>query len=200
MPDSTQDFFDTPREHSKVKAQIVFKYVQTWGRIPSDYQRRIGREPELAYVDLFSGPGMYADGTSSTPMLVLKAAIEDPKIGTALRTYFNDLKEENVAALAEAIEELPGIEKIRFEPKRFNEEATLSLILRMGIPVRVPRLYFLDQFGYKHVTLAMIKSLMVDWAECIFFFNYRRVIAAIDNPAMVQNMFSLLAASRDSAR
>jgi three-Cys-motif partner protein len=191
MTDTTLDFFETPREASKVKAQIVFKYVQSWGRVLSDYQRRIGRMPELAYVDLFSGPGMYGDGTSSTPMLVLKAAAEDSKIGNALRTFFNDLKEENVVALAEATAELPGIRALRFEPQRFNEEATLGLIKKMGIPSGIPRLYFLDQFGYKHVTLAMIQNLMDDWAECIFFFNYRRVIAAIDNPAMVQNMLAL---------
>jgi three-Cys-motif partner protein len=191
MTSPTQDFFDAPREHSKVKAQIVFKYVQSWARVLSDFQRKSGRSPEVAYVDLFSGPGIYGDGTPSTPMLVLKAAVEDPKLGSALRTYFNDLSEKNVAALGEAIGELPGRETLKYEPQRFNEEATLSLIQAMRVPASVPRLYFLDQFGYKHVALTMIQKLMIGWAECIFFFNYRRAIAAIDNPAMTQNVHHL---------
>jgi three-Cys-motif partner protein len=191
MIDPAQDFFDTPHEHSLVKAQIVFKYVQTWARVLSDYQRSAKKKPDIAYVDLFSGPGIYGDGTSSTPMLVLKAAIEDEKLRTALRTYFNDGSEEQIKTLREAISELPGLDSLRYKPQISSQPATLQLIDSMQIPPRIPRLYFLDQFGYKHVTLDMIKSLMEGWSECIFFFNYRRVIAAINNPAMTENMLAI---------
>lgn len=191
MSDSNHDFFETPREHSKVKAQIVSKYVQTWARVLSDYLRHIRRVPELAYVDLFSGPGTYNDGTSSTPMLVLKSAADDSKVGMSLRTYFNDLDSENIATLGEAIKELPGLEQLKYEPKFYSEQATLSLVRSMNVPVDIPKLYFLDQFGYKSVTFELIQNLMSEWAECIFFFNYRRVIAAIDNPTMMANVLGV---------
>ena len=129
----TQDFFEAPREHSKIKAQIVSKYVQSWARILSDWLRSKGRTPEVAYIDLFSGPGTYSDGTQSTPMLVLKAAIVDSKLGTSLRTYFNDLNEENTSTLRDAIEELPRVSELRFQPQLTSKQATLELVQSLAL-------------------------------------------------------------------
>jgi three-Cys-motif partner protein len=192
MTDTTSDFFDFPKDHSKVKSQIVVKYVQSWARILSDFLRKQKPEPDVVYVDLFSGPGLYVDGTASTPMLLLKSAAEDPKLQTALRTYFNDSDWTCIDKLRDAIADLPTIGSLKYPPELSKEQVSVALLDRLKVPTGIPALYFLDQFGYKHVTLAMIRTLMSRrWTECIFFFNYRRVIAAIDNPAMADNMKGL---------
>ena len=54
-------------------------------------ERRQEVSDRIAYIDLFAGPGRYEDGTLSTPLLVLKAAIEDEdmrsSIGLGLLAY-----------------------------------------------------------------------------------------------------------------
>ena len=40
MGEQIEDFFDSPSEHSKLKALIVSKYVQTWARILSGYLKK----------------------------------------------------------------------------------------------------------------------------------------------------------------
>ncbi len=191
MSDTTQDFFEHAREHSTIKAQIVSKYVQTWARVLSDFQRSQRRTPEVVFADLFSGPGVYSDGTPSTPMLVLKAAVTDVKLLDSLRTFFNDIDEENISKLRAAVDDLPGMEKLLYKPSLSVGQATFDLLRTFKLRSKVPKLYFLDQFGYKDVTFALIQMLMEEWAECIFFFNYRRVIAAIDNPVMEQHMLNV---------
>jgi hypothetical protein len=80
MTTSVEEFFDEPLEQSRVKARIVSDYVITFTRILSDFQRRKGNPPTVDYVDLFSGPGSYGDGTASTPLLVIRAASRDNKL------------------------------------------------------------------------------------------------------------------------
>jgi three-Cys-motif partner protein len=190
-PDET--FFDESLEHSRVKARIVSKYVHGWARIMTDYLRN--SEPSsvrVAYLDLFSGPGSYADGTASTPILVLKSAIQDPKLTPALMTYFNDWNRNNVDSLQEEVEQLPGIKNLTFAPKISNEEATVDYVESLRIPNGIPALFFLDPFGYKAISMPLLTRSLSKWAaECIFFFNYNRVNAALDNTVMARNMIQL---------
>lgn len=189
------DFFAEPREHSQTKARIVSKYAQGWARILTDFQRGKNIEPEVAVVDLFSGPGSYEDGTPSTPILILKNAIEDIKLSSALRTYFNDHNIENCESLSEEISQLPGLPRLRYKPVIISEDATVETLNRFQVPSSIPKLFFLDPFGYKAISVALLKACLADWSECIFFFNYRRIIAAVNNPAMQQNMLALFGPS-----
>jgi three-Cys-motif partner protein len=111
------DFFDEPSERSQVKARIVSKYVHGWARILTDHLRRTQSNVQVAFVDMFSGPGTYADGTPSTPILILKHAVQDTKLTPTLRTYFNDWNKENADSLEEEISQLPGIENLAFTPR-----------------------------------------------------------------------------------
>ena len=44
----------------------------------------------IGYVDLFAGPGRYKDGSASTLLMVLDAALKDPDLRSMLVTWFND--------------------------------------------------------------------------------------------------------------
>ena len=61
-------FFEESREQSQIKARIVAKYFWAWANVIIGATRA---QTHIAYVDLFSGPGRYEDGTLSTPLLVL---------------------------------------------------------------------------------------------------------------------------------
>jgi three-Cys-motif partner protein len=53
----------------------------------------------------------------------------------------------------------------------------------------IPTLYFLDPWGYKGLSLKLVKATIQCWGcDCMFFFNYNRINAALSNPVMVKNM------------
>ena len=70
----------------------------------------------------------------------------------------------------------------------FNEEASVEFVERLRLDLGTPKLFFLDPFGYKALTMPLLRSVLKGWSECIFFFNYRRVIAALNNPAFKPNV------------
>jgi three-Cys-motif partner protein len=103
---STETFFEESREQSIVKATIVHKYFWAWAKviIPTAQKGR----GKIAYIDLFSGPGRYKDGTKSTPLLILEKAIHDENMRKMLVTVFNDRDSDNSRSLQNAIDGLPG--------------------------------------------------------------------------------------------
>jgi hypothetical protein len=107
----TENFFEESTEQSRIKAAIVRDYFWAWAKIILKKKRG-----QIAYVDLFAGPGSYKDGTKSTPLLVLEKAIADPEMRERLVTIFNDSAQENVRSLRAAIAALPGIEELKHPP------------------------------------------------------------------------------------
>jgi three-Cys-motif partner protein len=174
-------FFGEARENSKIKSLIVEKYFKTWAPIVST-GRNVDR---ILYVDLFCGPGKYDDGTESTPVKVLKTAIEDENLRKRLVTLFNDADPHHCESLREAIDNLEGNNSLTYQPKILNTEVDKRVTDFFAKQELVPTLSFLDPFGYKGVTLQLIQSLIKGWgSDCILFFNYNRVNAAINNPAV----------------
>lgn len=180
MPDTTEDFFEEQEVQSRLKSNIVSKYFDAWARIR-------GRCPELAYVDLLCGPGAYDDGTDSTPLLVLQKTVGNPGLLARLQMHFNDKKPEHVAVLQQRLLSHPDVARLATPPKISNvdlvDEVALSQLLDR-LPA-CPTFHFVDPFGYKGLTRALLQRLMSgDGAECLFFFNYRRVNAALTNPVL----------------
>ncbi|MGC9454934.1 MAG: three-Cys-motif partner protein TcmP [Phycisphaerae bacterium] len=112
-------FFDESREQSAVKARIVTDYFWAWAKIIASTVR--GRGDMIGYIDLFAGPGRYRDGSDSTPLLVLRKAIDDPMLSEMLVSIFNDHDAACAQSLEKAIQELPGIEKLKHRPIVRNE-------------------------------------------------------------------------------
>ncbi len=54
---STQAFFIESKEQSKVKAEIVAKYLATWAKVVIPTAKK--KASRIAYIDLFAGPGRY---------------------------------------------------------------------------------------------------------------------------------------------
>ncbi len=146
MPTS---FFEQRSEESRVKAQIVDKYYRAWAKIIAP------RAPDkrIAYVDLFSGPGRYKDGSASVPLLVLENAISDPLLKERLVTIFNDGDANNSQTLIEEIAKIPGIAGLKFQPQVMNEIVGQNIIDRLTGSSTVPTLSFIDPWGYKGLSL-----------------------------------------------
>jgi three-Cys-motif partner protein len=139
-------FFVESREQSEIKARIVSKYFWAWANVIIGATKARTR---IAYIDLFAGPGRYEDGTLSTPLLVLRRAIEDPDMRDIVVTVFNDKDAANVGKLKGAIAELPGIESLKYQPEVSNDVVGDEITRDLASRKLVPTLFFLDPWGYK---------------------------------------------------
>lgn len=153
--------------------------------------------PRIAYIDLFAGPGRYKDQTKSTPILVLETAIADPEMRQMLVTIFNDANSDNTRSLEQTINELPGINSLKYKPVIQNNEVGGNIVKLFEQVNLVPTLFFVDPWGYKGLSLRLINSVLKDWGcDCIFFFNYNRISMGLSNEKVEHHMNALLGEDR----
>lgn len=197
---ATGTFFEERSDQSEVKSRIVSKFFASWSSVIVSTARKHSRTPRLAYIDLFAGPGIYTDGSRSTPLLVMEKAISSPDLARGLSTIFNDADPSHAACLRGAIESLEGYSRLIHKPiflcGTVNEKAEQAFAqARM-----VPTLSFVDPFGYKGLTGTLLAALTKDWgSDCIFFFNYRRINSAITNTAFGPHIDALFGVERATA-
>lgn len=185
----TDSFFKEQTEASKLKADIVSKYFSVWASVMASQD-----SPEIVYLDLFCGPGRYEDDNPSTPLYILEKATnhKNPKVCKKIQLTFNDADSNNVEKVKREIENFPGIDKLHFMPSISNQEIGQEIVGYFERLTQVPTLSFIDPWGYKGLSLPLVRALVKDWGcDCIFFFNYRRVNPGIENPAL-QKPISLL--------
>src|SRR5919199_333026 len=155
-------FFDESREQSLVKAEIVAKYFWAWAKVIIPRAKKM-RQTKIAYVDLFSGPGRYKDGSKSTPLLILERAIADPDMRQMLLTIFNDKDSDKAQSLQQALDSIPGIDSLNNRPLVLNKEVGSDIVRELEKTRLVPTLFFIDPWGYKGLSLRLIGSLIMKW-------------------------------------
>ena len=196
MADSS--FFDESRDNSLVKAEIVAKYFWAWAKVIIPTAKKWSNK--IAYIDLFSGPGRYQDGSKSTPLLILERAIADPEMSQMLVTLFNDKDSDNTQSLDQAIKLIPNIGTLKHTPIVVNQEVGEEIVEAIKKINYVPTLFFIDPWGYKGLSLELIGAVIKDWGcDCIFFFNYNRINMGLPNVAVDKHMNSLFGQQRADA-
>lgn len=149
------------------------------------------RKPTIAYIDLYSGPGRYRDGKPSTPILVIEQALKDPQLRDRLVTIFNDHDQQSVAQLQRELEGI-GAHQLRYPPVLLCSEVDERLTRELSRVHFPPALSFIDPWGYKGVSLDLLRALMrTRGSERVLFFNYRRINPATNNPAVEERMREL---------
>jgi three-Cys-motif partner protein len=193
------NFFEEVKEQSLIKATIVSKYFWAWAKVIIATQKRYPHKSsnKIAYIDLFAGPGRYKDGQISTPLRILKRAIEVPDIRNRLVTLFNDKDDEHIKSLEKEIHELPNIQSLKYKPKVYNEEIGEEIVKMFEKMRLIPTLFFVDPWGYKGLSLRLVNSVLKDWGcDCIFFFNYNRINMGLSNPSVAEHMNALFGEER----
>lgn len=191
-------FFDESRDNSLVKAEIVAKYFWAWAKVIIPTAKKWSNK--IAYIDLFSGPGRYQDGSKSTPLLILERAIADPDMSQMLVTLFNDKDSDNTQSLDQAIKSIPNIGTLKHTPIVVNQEVGEEIVEAIKKINYVPTLFFIDPWGYKGLSLELIGAVIKDWGcDCIFFFNYNRINMGLPNVAVDKHMNSLFGQQRADA-
>jgi three-Cys-motif partner protein len=156
-------------------------------------QKKYGKnDGRLAYIDLFSGPGIYKDGTKSTPILILEKIINSPELSERMVTIFNDKNSEYIEILRDAVNKIDGIEKLRYKPIFASDEVGERLANLFQQKNLIPTLFFVDPCGYKGLSVNLISSIIKDkGCDCLFFFNYNRINMGINNKSVEQHMVAL---------
>ncbi|MGL5712373.1 MAG: three-Cys-motif partner protein TcmP, partial [Paraclostridium sp.] len=180
------NFFCEARDGSVVKVEIVSKYFSTW------IKRKKNKVDKLTYIDLYSGQGIYDDGTESTPIKIIKHCLEDDVISNKIEMIFNDMNKYTSAKLRENINNLENIEKLKYNPLVFNQK----IDSRSGNEFRLDDIgdsfAFIDPFGYKGLSKNLIDKLTEIWeSECLFFFNYNEINRAIRNNKVEESINDL---------
>jgi three-Cys-motif partner protein len=150
------NFFGKQTAPSSVKARIITKHFDTWSSIVLRKAVELGQR--IAYMDLYSGPGRYDDGTESTPLLVLEKAIAKPDLAKHLVTIFNDANAKAIEKLEEEVANLPGIDKLKNKPVFLNEQIGPETEKYFLENSTVPSFTFIDPFGYVGLTRGLIKG------------------------------------------
>ena len=191
----TERFFEERQEQSEAKARIVTKYFSAWARVIMPSAQRSGGK--IAYIDLYAGPGRYKDGAASTPLLVLQTAINHTQMSQMLVSYFNDAENNNIKTLEKEIRKLPNIDNLKYSPiircGEIDDEAEQYFTQTQLIPA----FSFVDPFGYKGLSLKIVKGVIKDWGcDCVFFFNYNRINAGITNNNVSRHIDALFSKAR----
>jgi len=169
--------------------------MSAWAKVVGRSVKK--HDNKIGYIDLFAGPGLYEDGTKSTPILVLEHAIEDADMQEMLVSVFNDSDPESAQSLKNTINALPGISKLNYIPE-INTEIVENKIAELYEQMSmIPCLTFLDPWGYKGLSDKLVKSIIKDWGcECIIFFNYNRINMGLGNPMVKEHMNAIFGEER----
>jgi three-Cys-motif partner protein len=195
---ANQNFFEERTDQSEVKARIVNKYFSTWAQVVMPTVAKRGGK--IAYLDLYAGPGRYKDGAASTPLLILQTAISHPQMAQMLTAYFNDADGDKTSTLQSEIDKLPGIGKLKHKPVVTCGEVDDDAATYFNETRLVPSFSFVDPFGYKGLSLRIVQGVIKDWGcDCVFFFNYNRINAGINNPGVKKHMDALFGEERADA-
>ena len=188
-------FFEERSDQSEVKARIVQKYFFAWANVVMATAAQ--HHGKIAYIDLYAGPGRYKDGSASTPLLVLEKAIEHPKLSQMLVARLNDQDGDSTSTLESEIAKLPGIEKLKFKPEISTSPVGEEMEKAFKNIRLIPSFTFFDPFGYKGLSQGIIHAVLKDWGcDCVFFFNYNRINAAINNELVEEHMEALFGEKR----
>ena len=82
-----KDFFKKQTDSSRVKATIISEYFPSYCKIIG--KRHTPRK--FGYYDMFAGPGMYEDGSLSTPLLIAAKCAKDDILRDKVWMVFNDM-------------------------------------------------------------------------------------------------------------
>lgn len=192
---SGDNFFEKQTAASGVKSRIVTKHFETWSKIVLGQAVRYGQD--IAYMDLYCGPGCYDDGTKSTPLLILEKAIGSPELQKHLVTVFNDKKAASIATLESETAKLPGIASLKNAPVFLNEKVSPETE-KYFTGSKMPSFTFIDPFGYMGLTRGLINAVVTKtWGcDCIFFFSYSSINRALSAGVFTSHMEGLFGAKR----
>ncbi|RAI89888.1 three-Cys-motif partner protein TcmP [Algoriphagus yeomjeoni] len=190
---SLSNFFKEKREASEIKSEILNEYFKAWAAIILKGQK-FRTVQKILYLDLFSGPGLYKDGTPSTPIKILNSIYSSKgtfvDYNEHVQTIFNDKDKKLVSDLSSNILNLAYYNDLKYKPIVYNDSANIDII-KDAFKENLPSLTFIDPLGYGF-TQEMLMHTIKSWGSDLFMlFNFNRIRAALVNSRVEQNMVEI---------
>lgn len=164
------------KPHTSAKHEILRRYVQAWAPILSQ-----GNFPHLVFVDGFAGPGRYSKGEEGSPIIAIKAVIEQPHpIKAKVDFHFIELDRPRAEHLAGEIEalKLPANVMTTIHGERSFQEA-FPEVWEGYAPKpgrsRPPTFVFIDPFGFKIPFSYVAKVLRAQSCEVLITFMFEEI-------------------------
>ena len=191
LPDSAPEKWQY-EEHTKVKHQLLDKYLKSWISIMGSIYSKLG------YIDGFAGRGIYQDGSPGSPILAMKAAQEQiDKIGKLNKflCLFIEKDPYNYTCLKEQVE--AGLVNCRnVECTTLKGEFTdhITAFLNQYEKNRlIPIFYFIDPFGWKGIPFNLIQRILKQpKSEILFVFmtyDIARFLKSFPHEASLNELF-----------
>lgn len=161
------------KPHTKIKHNILKKYLDAWIPILSKHKR-------INYIDGFAGPGEYSKGEKGSPIIAIKCLVEHKLIGSLKNTSFNFLfierKKDRCENLKKEIKKLSNKNKLKCNIKvdcgEFKEKIKDLLdIIESKKQSLAPTFVFIDPFGFSGIPLELISRIMKN-EKCEVFINF----------------------------
>lgn len=183
MSDVSKHWDNEPDKHTLIKSEIASKYFSTWAAI-------IGRQTDhLTYLDLYAGRGKHDNGELSTAIKIVLRASKESILRKNLRILLNDKELDNIKDTKKVLADLDIEKEFLHKPIITNltvDEFTPDLIGETGFS---STFCFIDPFGYKGLTVDLIRSVIKEWGcDCLIFFNFNRINLDLEKPNAERDM------------
>ncbi|MDD4089162.1 MAG: three-Cys-motif partner protein TcmP [Tissierellia bacterium] len=183
---------ESPHEQSVIKKAIVVKYFKAWASVMKSNIIRYKRGKNLAYFDLFCGPGRHETGETTAPLEIMEHILSDEFLSERCITLFNDCNESYIDQLENNIEALDNYELLKNEPTYESVEVTDSFFEELKDSNIIPSLSFIDPFGYCGVSVDLLNFLLRSFGcDVILFFNYNDINRGLTNLSVKERMKSI---------
>jgi three-Cys-motif partner protein len=161
--------------HTAAKHEILRRYLQAWAPILSQ-----GNFPHLVFVDGFAGPGRYSKGEEGSPIIAIKAVIEQPRpIIAKVDFHFIELDARRAKHLSIEIAalKLPPNVKATIHGKKTFQEAFPEVWSSYGKDgrSRPPTFVFIDPFGFKIPFAYVAEVLRAQSCEVLITFMFEEI-------------------------
>ncbi|HUT54432.1 MAG TPA: three-Cys-motif partner protein TcmP [bacterium] len=165
--DQIHDFFKAKREWSKVKDEILGKYIACYLKT---IQHR-GRP--IIIIDAFAGPGNFGDGSDGSPLITCKTIEKVFKREAGIGCIFSDSHPAHRTALEACLCEF--IDKGIAEKPLSDFAETLSRALEVGKDSTL--FFYLDPYGIKDLDFDTVRQIYErdssQSTEVLINFNFR---------------------------
>ena len=176
--------------HTAAKHAILRRYLHAWIPILSSAHGRV------LYIDGFAGPGIYRGGEDGSPVIALKAALQQAsRIRGQIAFLFIELDHERRQSLERAVGALTLPPNFRVTVHQGKCDETVNGLLdnldRAGGNL-APTFAFLDPFGFSHTPFSLVKRLMSHpRCEVLITFMYEEINRFLTQEQVPQHFDSL---------
>lgn len=176
--------------HTRAKHEILKRYLRAWTPILS-----LGGFPEILYIDGFAGPGRYSEGEDGSPIIALRAALDQRvEITATVRFLFIEKQPERAAVLQQIVDEIDLPENFDVDVAKGEtfESACRDLLTFYKRKARSlpPTFVFIDPFGWL-APFWIVQEIMANPScEVLVTFMYEEINRFIGHPDQEKNFDS----------